>query len=156
MKNPLAADNLSSFGLRNDVVHVKLLPGLHFVFTCHEPFDGVGTSHGFIICLWFGSLSVGEVGAMTIGGYVVVWVIVRDGGTNGALGTRVRWHGRGSKSGRSGSGRSGRCKRISGRVNSGRRVVGVGFRFENDSLLVPPFVEYNITRFNKFPCWSMH
>src|SRR6266851_1604462 len=150
MKNPLAADNLLSFGPRDDVIYVELLPGSHLVFTCCEPFDGVGTGHGFIICLWFGSLGNGEVGVMTVGGYIVVWVVIRDGGMNGALGTRVRWHGRGSESGRSGSksGRSGRCKRIGGRVDSGRRVVGV--RFENDLLLVPPFVKYDITRFNKF------
>jgi hypothetical protein len=110
-KNPLAANDLSSFGPRDNVINVKLLPSSHFIFTSCEPLDSIGTGHGFIISLWLGDLSISKVGTGTVGGNVVSWVIVGNGKTNGTLETRVGWHSRGSE--------SGRCGRISGGVDRG-------------------------------------
>ena len=108
-KDPLATDDLSTFGLRDDIIDVELLPSSHFIFASCEPLNGIRTGHCFVVSFWLRSLGVGEVGAGTIGRDVVSWIIVRDWRTNVMLGTRVRWHSRGSGSRRSG--------RIGGRVD---------------------------------------
>ena len=149
MKDPFASDNFSSFGARDNVVHVELFPSSHFVLAGREPFDGIGAGHGFIVGLWLRGLDVGEIGMVIIRGNAVARIVVGDGGTNGALGTRERHDSRsGSGRWRSGNGRDG------SRRDGSERVDGV--RFENDSFLVPPFVEYDVTRLDKFACWSVH
>ena len=77
---------------------------------------------------------------------IVARIIVRDERMNSMLRTRVKWHGSRSGSGRwrSGSGRNGSRRNGSGRADS------IGFK--NNSLLVPPFIKYNIIRLNKFVC----
>ena len=103
MKDPLATNDLSTFGPRDDIVDVELLPSSHFIFASCEPFDGIGTGHCFVVSFWLRSIGVSEVGAGTVGRDIVLWIIVGDGRTNVTLGTRVRWHSR-----RSGSRRGGR------------------------------------------------
>ena len=90
MKDPLATDDLSTFGPRDDIIDVELLLSSHFVFTGCEPLDGIRAGHCFVVSLWLGSLGVGEVGAGTVGRNIVSWIVVRDGGTNCTLGTRIR------------------------------------------------------------------
>ena len=90
MKDPLATDNLSTFGPRDDIVDVELLPSSHFVFTSCEPLNSIGTGHCFVVSLWLGSLGVSKVGTGTVGGDVVSWIVIRDRGTSCTLGTRVR------------------------------------------------------------------
>jgi hypothetical protein len=89
MENPLASDNLLSLRLRYDVVHVQVLPSLHLIIAGHEPFGSVSAGHGFIIGLWLGDIGVGDIGVMTVGGDVVMWVLLGMGGWMVCLGQEV-------------------------------------------------------------------
>ena len=78
-----------------------MLPGLHLVVAGCKPFSGIQAGHGFIIGLWLGDIGIGDVGMMTVGGDVVMQVIVRDGRMDGVLGTRGNgWKQHGSGRGR--------------------------------------------------------
>jgi hypothetical protein len=89
-KDPLASNNLPSFGPGDDVVDIELLPSSHLFSTGREPFSGVWAIHGFIIGFWLRSFGISNVGMVTIGGDSIAWVIVRDGRTYCALGMRGR------------------------------------------------------------------
>jgi hypothetical protein len=150
-KDPFTSNDFPSFGPRYDVVHVQMLPGLHLVFAGREPFGSIWARHGFVVGLWFGYLSIGDIGAVTVGRDVVAWIVVGDRRTCAALGTRgkrwKRWYRSRRRRSRKGSG-SGRWHEV---------VSSVGF--EDNSLLSvvgPPFIEYDVTRFYEPVRRSVH
>ena len=90
-----------------------------------------------VICLWLGSLSVGNIGIVFVGRDTVTWVIIWDWRASGAF--RMRRSGKNEERG----GRSGR--------SSGRRWSVIGFK---DNVLMvqnwAPFIKYNIMGLKKF------
>jgi hypothetical protein len=141
MKDPLAAYDLVAFWSRDNVVNIQILPGSHFLFAGSEPLSSIRASHGLIVCLQLGGLSICDVGVVLVRQNAIARIIIRDRKASGAFGTRERRNGR--DGGNDGS--------------SGRRWSVV--RFEDDVLVVrnwAPFVKYNIMRLKEFACRSVN
>jgi hypothetical protein len=140
MKYPFAAYDFAAFQPRDDVVDIQVLSSLHFFFTGSEPLGSVRAGHGFIICLQLGGLGVSDIGTMPVGQDAIAWIVIGDRGTSGAFRAR----------GDCGNG-------WSRNRSSGRWWSVVGFK---DNVLVAwngaPFVEYDITRLEKFVCGSVY
>jgi hypothetical protein len=78
-----------------------MLLSLHLIIAGREPFGGIRAGHGFVISLQLGNVGVGDIGTMTIGGDVVMRVVIRDRRMGDALGMRGRgWRQCGSRRGR--------------------------------------------------------
>jgi hypothetical protein len=101
VENPLASNDLPSLRPRYNVIHVQVLLSLHLIIAGREPFGGIRASHGFVISLQLGNVGVGDIGTMTIGGDVVMRVVIRDRRMGDVLGMRGRgWRQCGSRRGR--------------------------------------------------------
>ncbi len=82
MEYPLTAHNLAALWPRYNGVYSHALKGLLFLLASHFPLHGIRPFHGFGIRAWvIGLVKFCQVGmdlALSIGRYLIAWVIIFD------------------------------------------------------------------------------